>query len=64
MKCPECNADRPYVPETRRLNKAVRRVRRCRSCGHIWETIEVILTDRVRNQLQSGQQLSLLDLTG
>jgi len=62
MKCPQCGADRPKVPETRRLNKAVRRVRRCRECDYIWETIEVILTDKVRTQLDAGQQLSLLDL--
>jgi len=61
MKCPQCGAERPKVPETRRLKKAVRRVRRCRECNYIWETIEVILTEKVRNQLDAGQQLSLLD---
>ena len=62
MHCPNCGADRPKVPETRRLNRAVRRLRHCRACGHSWETIEVILTEQVKAQLNRGEQLDMLDL--
>jgi len=61
MKCPKCGADRPMVPSTRRRKKDVLRVRQCRKCGMTWETIEVILTDKVRDQVKAGEQLSLLD---
>jgi transcriptional regulator NrdR family protein len=49
------------VPETRRLKSAVRRVRHCRACGHVWETLEIVLTEKVRAQMSGDRQLSLSD---
>lgn len=60
MRCPKCGADRPMVVATRRTKETTRRVRQCRveSCGWAWETIEVVLTDRVRLELREKKQLS------
>jgi len=64
MRCPQCGADRPHVVSTRRAKNYVTRIRRCQNgaCNHFWETIEVILTDKVRRQVKEGAQLNLLDL--
>jgi len=61
MRCPNCGADRPYVLATRRTKDTTRRVRKCRleNCEWVWETIEVILTERVRQQIKQREQLSL-----
>jgi len=63
MKCPECGADKPQVLQTRRLVRAVRRVRYCKDCGHSWETVEIILDQKAKNRLPKTEQL-LLELTG
>lgn len=42
MLCPACGHDRSSVIKTREDERtgAVKRVRECRGCGHVWRTRE------------------------
>lgn len=39
MKCPKCKKDTRVI-ETKKLTNVVIRIRKCPSCGHIFETEE------------------------
>lgn len=41
MKCPKCGSNDNYADGTYNGVQSIRRDRHCKSCGHIWRTLEV-----------------------
>ena len=55
MKCPECNATKSVVRETRQKEDGIYRYRECMGCGRSFKTKEEIFVGVINRNRTTGQ---------
>lgn len=62
MICPKCNSYNVYVHETKMYDTYIRRRRKCKDCGYIFKTYELIADRRfktikglIKMEMENGQ---------
>ena len=57
MKCPQCQATKSEVTDSRPNRAGLRRRRKCVACGHRWTTYEMTIAERAPRIALPNQQL-------